>query len=190
MTVLHPMRVIIVTDGDVAAQLAVERAAFELGLFYLEASKGNPTRISGTEITGRILTAPYDPVVVMVDDKGKIGLGAGEKVIECILKCRDILILGVVAVASHTKVRGVIVDSSVTADGRIVKGPVDKNGWEEIPGHHRLEGDTVEILRRHPEIFVLGCGDLGKMDGRDAVEHGAMITKMCFEKILEGQPNT
>ncbi|MEN6325178.1 MAG: stage V sporulation protein AE [Syntrophomonas sp.] len=179
-----PRQVIIVTDGDVSAQLAVERASFELGLYYLQVTGGNPTRLSGPEVVQHILGAPYDPVVVMADDKGRRGLGPGEMVVDHILKCSEVVVLGVVAVASDTRVRGIVVDFSVTADGRLVKGPVDKNGWEEQLDHHRLEGDTIEIFSHHPELLVLGCGDLGKMGGRDAVEHGAMITKKCFEEIL------
>ncbi|MEN6463434.1 MAG: stage V sporulation protein AE [Syntrophomonas sp.] len=181
---MPPKQVIIVTDGDLSAQLAVERAAFELGLYFLQVTGGNPTRLSGPEVVQHILRAPHDPVVVMADDKGRRGLGPGEMVVDHILKCPEVAILGVVAVASDTRVRGVVVDFSVTADGRLVKGPVDKNGWEEQLDHHRLEGDTIEIFRHHPELLVLGCGDLGKMGGRDAVEHGAMITRKCFEEIL------
>lgn len=184
MIILPPRRVIIVTDGDISAQLAVERAAFELGLYFLKITAGNPTPLSGPEVLKHILEAPYDPVVIMVDDKGKRGMGPGEMAADYILKCSEVRVLGVVAVASDTRVRGVAVDFSITADGRQVKGPVDKNGWEEQLDHHRLEGDTIEIFRRHPELLVLGCGDLGKMGGRDAVGHGAMITRKCFEEIL------
>jgi stage V sporulation protein AE len=184
MIIMPPKKVIIVTDGDLSAQLAVERAAFELGLFFLKETGGNPTQLSGPEVVKLILEAPYDPVVIMVDDKGRRGLGPGEMVVNYILKCPEVVILGVVAVASDTKVRGIVVDFSVTADGRLVKGPVDKNGWEEQLDHHRLEGDTIEIFRNKPKLLVLGCGDLGKMGGRDAVGHGAMITRKCFEEIM------
>lgn len=184
MMALSPRQVIIVTDGDLSAQLAVERAAFELGLCFLRVTAGNPTMLSGPEVVDYILGAPYDPVVIMVDDKGRRGLGPGEMVVDYILKCPQVVIAGVVAVASDSRVRGITVDFSVTADGRLVKGPVDKNGWEESIDHHRLEGDTIEIFRDHPELLVVGCGDLGKMGGRDAVEHGAMITRKCFDEIM------
>ncbi|MGI5920793.1 MAG: stage V sporulation protein AE [Syntrophomonadaceae bacterium] len=186
---MSPIRVIIVTDGDVCAQAALARATFELGLYFLSTSGGNPTRLSGSEIIKQIIEAPYDPVVVMADDKGQRGMGPGEMVMEHIFKCPRLTVIGVVAVASDTRVRGIVPDASVTADGRIIKGPVNKDGWEEKPGNQRLEGDTVEILKKYPELFILGCGDLGKMNGRDAVENGAMITRLCLEEILARHKN-
>lgn len=98
----------------------------------------------------------------MTDDKGKNWYGKRWKIIDTLLDCNDITILGVVAVASNTNVRGVEVDLSVNIEGKIVNGPVDKDGFEEKYKHKRLEGDTVEILKYHPELLVIGCGDLGK----------------------------
>lgn len=185
MTVSTGVRLIIVTDGDSSAQEAVQAASSRLGLYPLMITGGNPTHITGEKALDYILTTPYDPVVIMVDDKGKKGMGPGEHLLDIILKDTRVNVLGVVAVASDTRVRGVAVDQSVTCDLRIVNAPVDKHGYIEKEGHHRLEGDTVEILRHHPELFIVGCGDLGKMDGRDSIEHGARITEQCFRQILK-----
>ncbi|HEX3011294.1 MAG TPA: stage V sporulation protein AE [Syntrophomonadaceae bacterium] len=180
-----PVRIIIVTDGDASAQQAVETAALKLGLYPLMATGGNPTHLSSSETLKYIFEAPYDPVVVMADDRGKKGMGPGERIMEQLLHHPCLQVLGVVAVASDTRVRGVAVDKSVTIDVKTVEGPVDKHGYEEIKKHHRLEGDTVEILRHYPDLFIIGCGDLGKMDGRDSVKHGACITEQCFREILK-----
>lgn len=184
MTLSGKVRVIIVTDGDSSAQDAVHTASIRLGLYPLMITGGNPTHITGKTALDHILNAPYDPVVMMVDDKGKKGMGPGEHLLDTILKDKRLTVIGVVAVASDTRVRGVAVDKSVTCDLKVVNAPVDKHGYEEIEGHHRLEGDTVEILRHHPALFMVGCGDLGKMDGRDSIEHGARITEQCFREIL------
>jgi stage V sporulation protein AE len=148
-------------------------------------SGGNPTRLSADKALECILNAPYDPVIVMVDDKGKKGMGPGECLMETLLNDQRLQVIGVVAVASDTRVRGVAVDKSVTIDMRTVPGPVDKCGYQESQKHHRLEGDTVEILRHHPELFIIGCGDLGKMNGRNCLEQGARVAEQCFREILK-----
>lgn len=181
-----PVKVIIVTDGDQTALKAVERAARELNLYPLRVSAGNPTPLSGPEMLDYILQSPWDPVVIMVDDRGEKGVGPGEQIIEYLLAYRGkVQILGVVAVASDTRVRGVAVDCSVDSGGNLVAGPVDKEGFQEQPGHRRLEGDTVGILSRHPEVYVVGCGDPGKMHGQDTAGKGATITRSCLCAILE-----
>lgn len=179
------IQIIVVTDGDETAQQAIEVAAKDLELFPLKASGGNPSPLSGPEVLQLILDAPFDPVVVMVDDHGKRGPGPGERVLEFLFKCRHELdILGVIAVASDTRVRGIHVDLSVTADGKIITGPVGKNGRREERWHNWLEGDTVEILRQHPGTLIIGCGDLGKMEGQDRASCGAAITRRCLREIL------
>ena len=173
------------TDGDSIAQEAVIQACKNEGLYAMLSSGGNPTPLSGERLSWEIKQAPYDPVVVMLDDRGKIGPGKGERALEHLLQDKDLEILGVIAVASNTKLaRGVNVDESVDCHGHIVKRPVDKNGIPEPAGHHRLEGDTAEILSRHPEIKVVGVGDLGKMQGKDSPSHGAMITTKCLRELL------
>ncbi|MGR6836332.1 stage V sporulation protein AE [Syntrophomonas erecta] len=176
------------TDGDQSAHQAIECAARELKLFTLKATAGNPTPLNGREVLQLILQAPYEPVVVMVDDRGEKGIGPGERVIEYLMHCPEqIIVLGVVAVASDTRVKGIKVDRSVTAEGTLVKKrPVNKSGCVEPEGHYRLEGDTLEILYKYPDLLVVGCGDLGKMNGLDASHRGAAITKRCFQEILKG----
>ena len=83
----------------------------------------------------------------MTDDKGFIGRGHGEQVIDYLMKSDEIHVRGVIAVASDTGVKGVEVDCSINAEGHVVRGPVDKYGCEERPGHKRLEGDTLEVLK-------------------------------------------
>lgn len=179
-------RVIIVTDGDSTAQRAIQTAVRDLGLYLVKMSGGNPTPISGPEVMELILTAPCEPVVVMADDRGDKGLGNGEQVMEYLLEHQEqIEVIGVVAVASETRVWGIEVDFSVNLDGEVVAGPVKKNGQEERPGAKRLEGDTVGILQRYPELLIVGCGDIGKMAGRDAVEDGAFVTSRCLQEIIE-----
>jgi len=180
------VKVIVVTDGDKTAEEALEIAVNDLGLYLLKVSGGNPTPLTGREIVGYILQAPREPVVVMVDDRGKSEIGSGEMVIQELMYHPDeIEILGVVAVASETRVRGIEVDYSINAEGQLVSGPVDKYGFEEEDGHTRLEGDTVEILRKYPDLLVIGCGDPGKMEGQDKAEFGAFITSKCLQSILE-----
>lgn len=179
------VRVIIVTDGDVTAQKAIKTAAKDLDLYPLMLSAGNPTPLTGQEVLELILKAPYDPVVVMTDDKGFIGKGKGEQVIDYLMSRDEIQVLGVIAVASDTKVRGIEVDCSINANGQVVRGPVNKYGYEEKLGNKRLEGDTVEVLAKYPELFVVGCGDLGKMEDYDSVKYGAFITSKALQEILE-----
>ncbi len=179
------VQVIIVTDGDITAQKAIKIAAMDLNLFPLMMSGGNPTPLSGAEIAELVLSAPYDPVVVMVDDKGFRGKGRGEQVIDHLMKHEAIQVLGVIAVASDTKVRGVEVDCSVTSTGRVVRRPVNKHGYAERLGNQRLEGDTIEVLKKYPELYIVGCGDLGKMNGYDDIEYGAFITSKSLQEILE-----
>lgn len=182
------IRVIIVTDGDWTARHAIETAAHSMKLYPLKTVAGNPVPLSGPEVLQQILQAPYEPVVVMVDDRGHKGVGAGERVIEYLLhQTEKIEVLGVIAVASNSRVRGARVDYSVTSDLQVVKDrPVNKEGVLESPRHRRLEGDTVQILDRFPDLLVVGCGDPGKMDGLDSAANGAEVTRKCLEIILEG----
>lgn len=188
MDISPRIRVIIVTDGDCTARQAIETAARSMNLYPLKNVAGNPLPLSGPEVLQQILQAPHEPVVVMVDDKGHKGVGAGERVIEYLLhQTEQIKILGVIAVASNSRVRGARVDYSVTGDCQVIKDhPVDKEGNLESPRHRRLEGDTVQILDRYPDLLVVGCGDPGKMNGMDRAADGAEVTRKCLEIILEG----
>ncbi len=176
-------RVILVTDGDSVAQRAVEIAVKNIGGRCISSSGGNPTPIAGREIVDLIKTAKYDPVVVMVDDKGSPQTAEGELALFEIVKHPDIEVLGVVAVASNTQgVNGIKVDLSITADGEIIEGPVDKNG---LPKSGKvLLGDTVDIIEQCDVPFIVGIGDIGKMEGKDDCELGAPIVTRAIEEIL------
>ena len=177
-------RVILVTDGDRIAKKAVEKAALRIGGRCISKSAGNPTPMSGRSIIELIKKAPYDPVVVMVDDKGNIGMGNGEKVIVDLAKSLDIEILGVIAVASNTEgVKGVDVDFSVTKDGNIVENTVDKYGT--ICAGLKIIGDTVDILESINVPVIVGIGDPGKMDGKDCRDKGAPIITKAMKEIIE-----
>jgi len=177
-------RVILVTDGDENAQEAIIQACKNLGLYPLLSSAGNPTPLTGERLLWEIKQAPYDPVVVLLDDRGVVGEGKGERALEQLLLAESLDVLGVIAVASNTdRARGIEVTESVDRHGRVTRQPVDKYGEKEPPGHRFLEGDTSEILARFPEVKVIGVGDLGKMKGRDDPAHGAMITTRCLQEL-------
>ncbi|MBS3976947.1 MAG: stage V sporulation protein AE [Syntrophomonadaceae bacterium] len=176
-------KVILVTDGDRVAQHVIEYVARKFGGRCISLSAGNPTFISGAEIVRLIKAAPYDPVFVMLDDKGKRLKGPGESALEYIVKNSDIDVIGVIAVASNTEaVNGVKVDCSITRDGQETTGAVDKNGYPT--GAAILSGDTVDILSRLSVPVIVGIGDIGKMDGLDSLEKGAPITTKAINKIL------
>lgn len=179
-------QVIIVTDGDRTAQAVVEKAASAVGGRTISASGGNPTPLSGEELVDKILEAPSEPVLVMVDDCGKREKGPGERALETLVKDERLEILGVIAVASNTsKVEGVPVDFSVARNQKVVSGPVDKDGIPEPEGHVKVEGDTVDILNRLDVPIVVGIGDLGKMDKADRIQDGAQVTTKAIREIME-----
>jgi stage V sporulation protein AE len=165
------------------AKGAVEAAARNIGARCISRSAGNPTTQSGEELVDMIKTAPMDPVVVMLDDRGYNGMGRGEEAMAYIARHPEIQVLGVLAVASNTaKVCGCEVDLSVSRYGEIIENPVDKLGR---PGDALLKGDTVEIIDSLNIPFIVGIGDIGKMDGADDVEKGAPLTTKALKTILE-----
>ncbi|MEW5865268.1 MAG: stage V sporulation protein AE [Bacillota bacterium] len=181
-------KVIVVTDGDRKAKAAVRQAARNLGLLYLERSAGNPTEVGGEELADLVKQSTVEPVIVMFDDQGRKGEGAGEKALEELAKDAEVEIVGALAVASDTEGdKPVKVDESVTREGEVTKKPVSKSGIPEAPGHERVEGDTVGVLARLRIPRIIGIGDLGKMDGQDAVDKGALITTRAIREILEQQ---
>lgn len=184
METVKRRKVIIITDGDNIAKHAVETAAAQIGGRCISQSAGNPTPLTGEEIIGMIKQAPTGPVVVMVDDRGKPGLGEGELVIKKLADAKEIEILGVVAVASNTQnVEGVRVDCSVKNDLDIIQGPVDKNG---NPSQGEVVyGDTLDILNRVQVPAIIGVGDPGKMDGRDDCVLGAPVLTKALRLILD-----
>lgn len=177
-------RVILVTDGDGIAKKAVETAALRVGGRCISKSAGNPTPMSGKSIVELIRQTPYDPVVVMVDDRGHTGMGKGEKAIREIVQSPDVEVLGVVAVASNTEgVHGARIDFSITKDGNIIKNTVDKYG-NKAEGN-KITGDTVDILESIDVPVVVGIGDPGKMNGKDCCDKGAPIITKAMKEILE-----
>lgn len=177
-------RVILVTDGDGIARKAVETAALRIGGRCISKSAGNPTPMTGKNIVELIKSTPYDPVVVMVDDRGHTGMGKGEKAIKEIAQSPDVEILGVIAVASNTEgVNGVSVDLSVTKDGNIIESTVDKYG-NKAEGK-KINGDTVDILESMDVPVIVGVGDPGKMNGKDCCDKGAPIITKALKEIME-----
>lgn len=175
-------KVILITDGDSIAQSSVETVAHKVGGRCISMSGGNPTPLTGPEIVDLIKQAAFDPVLVMVDDKGKSSEGKGEQALKYIVQHPDIEILGVVAVASNTQnIKGTLVDFSVTKDGEIVDAPVDKTGAAETYKEY-LQGDTVDVLNKLNIPIVVGVGDIGKQDGADGYQ--APITTAAVEEIL------
>lgn len=177
-------RVILVTDGDVIARKAVETAALRIGGRCISKSAGNPTPMSGRSILELIRQTPYDPVLVMVDDRGHTGMGEGEKAIKEIVQSPDVDVIGVIAVASNTEgVHGVKIDFSITKDGNIIEKTVDKYG-NKIEGN-KINGDTVDILESIDVPVIVGIGDPGKMKGKDCCDKGAPIITKALKEIME-----
>nr|WP_207711565.1 stage V sporulation protein AE [Sulfobacillus harzensis] len=171
------------TDGDQTAYRALSEACDELACHPLRASEGNPTPLSGQELVERILKAPKEPVVVMVDDRGDAGLGQGERALDVLINSPELDVMGVVAVAANTHpVEGVQVAESVDQDGRVVEKAVDKDGHPVADAV--LRGDTVDVLQGYKGPIV-GLGDPGKMEGHDAVGRGVPATRKALEEILQ-----
>ncbi|MPM36983.1 hypothetical protein SDC9_83587 [bioreactor metagenome] len=182
------VRVILITDGDRVAQHVIEEIGTSLGLRCISASAGNPTPISGKEIVALLKTVPYDPVLVMFDDRGESSKGLGERAMEYVAAHPDIEVLGAVAVASNTTgINGVVADASVTVSGDIVTNPVDKHGEIKHGGGNntRITGDTVDVLNDIEVPVIIGVGDIGKMDKADDIRRGAPITKKAIEEVLK-----
>lgn len=175
--------VIIVTDGDGSARRAVEKATTNIGGRCISRTAGNPTPIKGKEIVDFIKQAKHDPVVIMVDDRGHNRMGKGEKALEYLANNPAVEVLGVIAVASNTQyVNGVEVDFSVTCDGEIIDGAVNKAG--EKTEEKTLFGDTVDVLSDCEIPLIVGIGDIGKMDGKDDCEIGAPIITKALEELI------
>lgn len=176
-------KVILVTDGDKMAQKAVEAAAANIGGRCISASAGNPTVLTGNEIVELIKTAEHDPVVVMVDDRGEQGMGRGEQAMDYILNNEEMDVLGVVAVSSNGKdCNGLKVSCSITKEGEVIDGAVDKYGKDVKSG--KICGDTLSVLRSRKGLVIVGIGDPGKMDFKDEVQKGAPITTKALHEVL------
>jgi stage V sporulation protein AE len=180
-------RVIIITDGDRAARRAVETAVGNINARCISISGDRHPEeppLTSDQLVEMLLSAPADPVVVMVDDGGKKGEGWGEKVLSGLLEHPEIEVMGVIAVASHlAKGESVSVEASVDRHGVIVEGSVDKEG--QAQGNGSLHGDTVGVLRKLKVPVVIGLGDPGKMDFHDDVNKGAPITTKALQAVME-----
>lgn len=185
-------KVILVTDGDQIAQKAIERAAKNIGARCISASAGNPTPINGGAIVNLIKKAAYDPVVVMFDDNGSPNVGAGEQALNYVAGHQDIEVMGIIAVASNVDdLAGASVDYAITQDKEICQGQVNKEG-KLISEHKMVIGDTVNIindLREKHQIFTIGIGDLGKMEGCDNPNTGAEITTKAMQAVIVNWEN-
>lgn len=178
-------RVILVTDGDHVAKKTLEMIAKQLHLRCISLSAGNPMRLDGPEVVQLLAQAKYDPVIVMCDDNGVPAEGAGEQAIRYIVNHPAIEVLGAVAVASNTEhVQGAHVDCSVTRDGVIINGGVNKDGSIDLEGTGVIKGDTVDILDSLDIPVIVGTGDIGKMDRRDDISRGAPVTVQAIQEIL------
>ncbi|AIM15502.1 MULTISPECIES: stage V sporulation protein AE [Neobacillus] len=180
-----PRRVILVTDGDEYTKRALESIARKIGGRCISKSQGNPSKLSGPELVKLIKKAPHDPVLVMFDDSGIIGEGAGETALRYVATHQDIEVLGVVAVAAKTKNKEwTKVDVSIDREGELTPYGVDKFGIADLEVG-RINGDTVYCLDELNIPFIVGIGDIGKMARRDSYELGCPITEKAVELILE-----
>jgi stage V sporulation protein AE len=178
-------RVILITDGDDYARRAVEVVAKQIGGRCISMSHGNPSHVTGQELIKLIKKAPCDPVLVMFDDSGLMGEGAGELALKYVAQHQEIEVLGIIAVASKTKqAEWTKVDVCVDRDGELTPYGVDKYGIPELE-IGRMNGDTVYCLDELDVPIVVGIGDIGKMAKRDHYDRGAPITKKAVELILE-----
>lgn len=178
-------RVILITDGDEYARRAVEHVSREIGGRCISMSQGNPSVRTGSELVQLIKETPHDPVLVMFDDSGLVGEGAGEIALRYVAEHQDIEVLGVIAVASKTRqAEWTRVDVCIDREGELTPFGVDKHGIPELE-LGRLNGDTVYCLDELDVPLIVGIGDIGKMARRDHYERGAPITRKAVELILE-----
>ena len=178
-------RVIIITDGDEYAKRAVELAAQEVGGRCITSSYGNPSKLTGPEIVRLIKKTPHDPVLVMFDDSGIVGEGAGESAMKYVATHKDIEVIGAIAVAARSRhEEWTRVDVSIDRDGNLTPYGVDKYGIQELE-LGRVNGDTVYCLDELDIPIIVGVGDIGKMARHDSYKFGAPITKKAVELILE-----
>lgn len=178
--------IIIITDGDRVASKAVQHVAQEIGGRCISCSGGNPTPLSGDELVTEILSAAYDPVLVMFDDNGQGGYGVGEMALRYVATHPQINVLGAIAVASNTEaVSGTHIDLSIDANGHVVESAVDKDGHIDPNPENRVFGDTVDVLDDLKIPLIIGVGDVGKMQGHDHIRYGCPVTTKAVELILQ-----
>jgi len=177
--------IIMITDGDEYAKRAVEHAAKEIGGRCISASYGNPAKVDGPELVRLIKSAANDPVLVMFDDSGLVGEGAGETMMRYVANHEDINLLGIVAVASKTRqAEWTKVDLCIDREGNLTERGVDKFGIPEMD-IGRINGDTVYCIDSIHAPIVVGIGDIGKMGKFDDIKIGSPITLSAIKLILE-----
>lgn len=178
-------RVILVTDGDEYAKKAIEHVAHEIGGRCISSSQGNPSKLTGPELVQLIKKAPHDPVLVMFDDSGIVGEGAGENALKYVALHDEIEVLGVIAVAAKSRhEEWTRIDVCIDRDGVLTPNGVDKFGIPELEAG-RINGDTVYCLDELDVPLIVGIGDIGKMARRDSYKVGSPITKKAVQLILE-----
>ena len=178
-------RVILITDGDEYAQRSIEKVAKEVGGRCISLSQGNPSKVTGPLLVKLIKKTPYDPILVMFDDSGLVGVGAGETALKYVACHEDIEVLGIIAVAAKTKhEEWTKVDVCIDRDGVLTPYGVDKFGVAEME-IGRIMGDTVYCLDELDVPIIVGIGDIGKMAKHDHYDKGSPITKKAVDLILE-----
>jgi stage V sporulation protein AE len=183
---MEKRQVILVTDGDNVAKASLEVAARRIGGRCISLSAGNPSHLSGPELVELIKQAANDPVLVMFDDCGLAKEGAGEQALKYVASHPDIEVLGAIAVASNCKKsKGTPVHVTINQFGQLASHGVDKFGRTKYHHPLRIFGDTVEVLNEVAIPFVVGIGDIGKMDRKDDVEIGAPVTTKAIQLILD-----
>lgn len=181
----HKRKVIMITDGDQYARKALELVANQVGGRCISMSQGNPSHLSGEELVLLIQKAKSDPVLVMFDDSGYVGEGAGERAMRVVANDPSIEVLGVIAVASKTRrAEWTKVDVNIDRYGNLTSKGVDKYGMEELETG-KIIGDTVYCIDELEVPIVVGMGDIGKMAQVDDYRKGSPITKLAVEIILE-----
>lgn len=178
-------KVILVTDGDEYACRSLQIVAKQIGGRCISMSHGNPSLLSGPEIVKQIKKATKEPILVMFDDSGIIGEGAGETALKYVAQHEEVEVLGIIAVASRTrKEEWTKITVSIDRDGNLTEKGVDKFGIQEMETG-RLYGDTVYCLDQLHVPIIVGIGDIGKMAGKDDYEKGSPITKQAVQLILQ-----
>ncbi|ADL51845.1 stage V sporulation protein AE [Clostridium cellulovorans] len=182
-------QVIIITDGDSHAKIEVEKAAKAIHGRCISLSAGTPSILNPELLIEMIKSALGNPVLVMVDDKGKRGYGLGEKTMMELLLNEYIEIIGIIAVASNCdNCSGTEVDCSVDRNGDIVPYAVNKEGV--VQNSKILYGDThnfLYMLKEKP--YIIGIGDVGKMKGKFENNNSAVLT-IAINNIINNLSKT
>lgn len=182
---MQKRKVILITDGDEYAHKAIKYVAKKVGGRCISQSWGNPSTFTGPDLVNLILKTPYDPVLVMFDDSGYVGEGAGERALLYVARHHQIEVLGIIAVAAKTRqTEWTKVDVSIDRFGNLTEYGVDKSGIPEFD-IGRINGDTVYCLDQLDVPIIVGIGDIGKMARTDNVDNGCPITLQAVEFILE-----